>query len=421
MLKKIQYFFSKYKSLKVVFKRNFFDSVYTMLDFIASIFDGFLLNIILVRFLTVADYGDYKTVFSVINILIIFSITGLNNSVAKAAAKKYKAFFLRATRLSVLASFIASAVLIILAFTFYKDTNIKLGLLYSAAVVPVYFGLNTWISYLTGNKKFKQVFINNLFIIITKIGLTFVFAYFTKNYVFCLLAFIVTVSFYNLVYYIIIVKNIDKSNIDKNQDKELTKHGLRITAATIISVLAKNIERIVLNAVSTSTVVGIYSIANNIPTFLKNGFKSLLNVPAVKLAARDESENRRIIKKYLFVFLAAGIATFVIFWFASPYLLKFFFKVTDPIIVKYSKLVLIPVIFAPFDFMIKYMASFQGSGKSYFKISTATETVKLAALLILIPLFKINGIIIALASSEFIAFLILLIWFLRSNKKFKVN
>ena len=421
MIPKIANYFSKYKNIIQVLRRNFFDSIWTMLDFGAGILDGFLLNIILVRLLTVADYGDYKTVFSVINILIIFSITGLNNSVAKAAAKKYRAFFLRATRISVLASISASAVLVILAFTFYRDTNIKLGLLYSAAVVPVFFGLNTWISYLTGSKRFKQVFIFNLFVIITKIGLTFVFAYFTHNYIYCILAFIGTVSLYNLIYYLIIIKNIDKSEIRPEEEKELTKHGLRITGATVISVLAKNVEKIVLNAVSSSTQVGIYSIANIIPTFLKNGFKSLLNVPAVKLASRNEKDHRSILKRYMVIFFVVGVLTFVLFWFITPFLLKIFFDVTDPVIIMYSKLVLIPIIFVPFDFIIKYMAAFQGSGKSYFKISTATESVKLVSLLVLIPLYKINGIVIAIASSEFIAFIILLIWFLRSNKTFKVK
>jgi O-antigen/teichoic acid export membrane protein len=75
----------------------------------------------------------------------------------------------------------------------------------------------------------------------------------------------------------------------------------------------------------------------------------------------------------------------------------------------------------PFNLSIKNMCRYQGSGSSFLKLNTTTDAMKLVLLGVFIPFFKIYGIIIALALTEFLSFFILLIWFIRSNKKFVVK
>lgn len=402
------------------FKINFKDSVYGMANLAIASLDGFFLNVLLVRYLSYEDLGNYKLFFSVLNILILLSINGLGTSVTKAVAKKFKAFFKKAVIVSALFSFIASAVLIVLAFSYYRDSEIKWALLLASFIVPIYYGFNTWEPYYYGEKRFKTVFLLNSLIGGTRFLTCALILYFYRNYFYTIIAYLLIVSVYNLIFFFWIIKRIEPEKVEKKKEKDYLKHGFKLTGSSAVSVVAKNIERIILNSVSSATMVGIYSVVSVFPTFIKNSLKILINVPTVKLASRSEADNRRIIKKGLVFIFLFGLLVFAVFWAITPLLLKFFFKVDDPGMVYYGRLLLIPIVFMPISLTIKYLASYQGSGSSVLKLFTTIDIIKLVLLAIFIPLYKIEGIIIALILAEFISFIILFIWFIRSNKKLEV-
>ena len=402
------------------FKRNFKDSSYGIANLLIASLDGFFLNVLLVRFLSYEDLGNYKLFFSVLNILILFSINGLGTSVTKAVAKRFQGFFKKAIAVSALFSLIASAILIILAFSYYKDSSIKWALLVASFVVPIYFGFNTWEPYYYGKRRFKTVFLLNTLMGSTRFVICAAIIFFYRNYFYAIIAYLLIVSVYNLIFFFWIVRRIKPEETDKEKEKDYLKHGFRLTGSSAISVIATNIERIILDSVSGATMVGIYSVVAVFPTFIKNSLKTLVNVPMVKLAVHPEKENRTIIKKGLIIIFLSGIIILVVFWFIIPFLLKFFFKVDDPDIIRYGRLLLIPLIFMPVNLTIKYLASYQGTGVSVLKLYTSVDAIKLILLAIFVPLYKIEGIIMALILAEFFTSIILLTWFFRSNKKFDI-
>lgn len=402
-------------------KNNFSDSMYGMLNMLVASLDGFFLNVLLVRFLSYEDLGNYKLFFSIINILIIFSINGLNTSVSKSIAKKYRRFFIKAIKISGLFSLIASLALIILSVSYYRGIDVKYALLAASFMVPIYFGFNIWESFYYGERQFKRVLLLNSAIAVTRFAACGSILFFYKNYLLTIIVYLFIVSLYNLIFSGWIYRRVRKEEPRPDKDRELIKHGFKLTGASAVSVIAKNIERLILDAVSNATMVGIYSVISVFPTFIKNSLKTLVNVPTVKLASHPEKDNRIIIKKGLYIIFSSGVIIFVIFWFITPFLLKFFFKVDDPDMVLYGRLMLVPLIFMPTNLVIKYMCSYQGSGSSVLKLYTATDVIKLALLAIFIPIYKINGIIIALILAEFFAFIIYIIWFVRTNKRFGIG
>lgn len=400
---------------------NLKDSVFSLSTFAVRILDSFILNIFLVRYLSVSDLGNYKLFFSILNILIIFSINGLNTSIVKSVVKKYNVFFIKATKISLSFSTLASLALITLSLTLYKNASIKYILIYSSILIPIFFGLNTWESFLLGKKNFKKIFIINILIISTKLTACIIVLVFYQNYNIVILAILASISIYNIFLFFLTTKELKGMKFNPDEDKKLIKHGSKITAASIVSIMAKNIERIILFSVSSSTLVGVYSIANIIPMFTKNGLKALISVPTVKLASKTEAENRRVIKKNFILIFLSGIIILLILWFISPLLLRLVFGVTDPITIRYSQLLLLPIIFIPMNLVITYMCSYQGGGGNYLKLTSAISIIKIILLSVFIPFLKIDGIIIAVILSEFISFLILIIWFLKTNKRFNTT
>jgi O-antigen/teichoic acid export membrane protein len=414
------------------FKKNFKDSAYGMANLAVASLDGFFLSILLVRYLSSEDFGDYKLFFSVLSIMIILSINGLGTSVTKAVAKRFKGFFKKAVMVSALFSLIASAVLIILAFSYYRGSGIRWPLIFAGLVVPFYYGLNTWEPYYYGERRFKTVFLLNLLMGGTRFLSCALVLYFYRNYFYTIIAYLLVVSIYNIIFFLWIIKRIKPEKIDKEKEKDYLKHGFKLTGSSAVSNIATNIERIMLDSVSSAAMVGIYSIVHVFPQFIKNSLKTLVNVPTVKLAAHPEADNRRIIKKGLAYVFLFGLAVFAIFWFLTPILLRLFFNIDNVDVVRegtvkaldmirYGRMLLIPLIFMPVNLTIKYLASYQGSGSSVLKLYTTMDVIKLALLAILVPLYKIEGIIIALILAEFISFIILLTWFFRSNRRFSVK
>jgi len=86
---------NKIENIKIFryIKNNLKDSSYGMGNLLVASLDGFFLNVLLVRYLSIEDLGNYKLFFSIINILILFSINGLGTSVTKIVAKRFKGFF----------------------------------------------------------------------------------------------------------------------------------------------------------------------------------------------------------------------------------------------------------------------------------------------------------------------------------------
>ena len=152
--------------LEDVYKRQ----IYSILNLLVASLDGFFLNIILVRYLSLEDLGNYKIFFSVLNILIIFSINGLNTSVSRSAAKKYNRFFITATKISAIVSFLGTMIMIVLALTYYRGSGVKWPLLYACLFVPVYFGFNIWEAFYYGEKKFRLIFLTNLVLAVIRFG-----------------------------------------------------------------------------------------------------------------------------------------------------------------------------------------------------------------------------------------------------------
>jgi O-antigen/teichoic acid export membrane protein len=369
--------------------------------------------------LDLANLGNYKTFFSVLNILAIFSIVGLNNSISKAVAKRYKVFFIKATNLSIIFSTIISFILVVLSFTYYKDSTIKYTLIYSSLIIPFYFGLNTWESFFLGQRNFKRIFINYCFIIVTRLAFLFVILFYTGNYLYAIIAYLFVDTVYSLTFHFLIRRKTDWEKVDLKLEKEYINHGFRLTGASAVSAVANNIERVILYAASSASLVGVYSIIDIVPTMAKNFIKTIISIPTMELTRLPEKDNRRIIRKYLYLIFIVSALIVLVLWFVGPPLLKFFFNVTDESTLKYSRFILLYLLFVPFNLTIKYMCVYQGSGTSYFKLNTTIDSIKLIFLAVFIPFLKIYGVIIALVLNEFVSTVILLVWFIKSGKKFK--
>ena len=385
--------------------------------FIIVAITALITNVILARFLSVDDYGNYKLAFSVIEVLALFSLTGLNTGVIKATAKNYPYFFKRAIRLSFLGSLLASIILLILSFTMYSHSVIKHILLYATALVPFIFAFNTWQSYYVGRKEFGSFFWITIPISIIEICIIWTIISLTKNIVTIATAVLIYTAATNLIISSNLLKKVSKSEIDRNKEKEFTIYGFKMSAMGIFGVLSANIEKIILAAVASPSAVALYSVAWMMPKALREGLRNILNVPSMKFASMNEKDNRLVLRKNLGYLLLISICLFLIAYFTLPFVIKLFFGTKYINSIFYSQLLLLTIVVVPANVLIIDVAAYQGSGNSYVKLNMGLTILKLILFFLLIPIFKTYGIIFSVIIVDVVSFIVLLTWFFMTNIK----
>lgn len=396
------------------------DSFYMGLRSAISVVTGFFLNVMLARFLTVSDLGNYRLFHSVINILMIFSLTGLAIAVRKAGAKGYLYFFNKATKFSILYSLIASTVLIVLSFTAYSESDIQPLLGVTALLIPFYYGLNKWESYYTGCQKFKALFRRWVPVYISGVLLTVILLYYFRDWSLLIIAFLVHGVGWNTILFNEIRKELKKESPVPERDKEFMQYALRMSGINVFSLIAGNIEKIILAYVTSSATLGIYSIAYLLPQTISNGIKAILGVPIIKLASFSEKRNRQILKKKLGLLLLSGLLIFAVGWFVLPSVIRMFFGKKYVTAIFYSQLLLVSLVTLPAADFLTSLVVYQSKESTYAKLSIITQLLRIALFAVLVPIFHIYGIIFANICLQVIHFAILLIWFSSTNKKIGV-
>ena len=137
------------------FSKNF---SWLMASSVFQMLFGLAVSVVLARLASKQAFGEYNFLISVITILSIVSIPGLNTSVFKSASEGKDATFLKAFRLMLLWSLLGIPIIFGLGL-YYSSIGSRLIAicLFSAALFfPLYYPTQLWVHFLQGKEKFSQ-------------------------------------------------------------------------------------------------------------------------------------------------------------------------------------------------------------------------------------------------------------------------
>jgi O-antigen/teichoic acid export membrane protein len=219
-------------------------------------------------------YGRFAYLFTLINVITVFTIFGFDATLIKyfsAYSKernlgKIKSIYLESLKLSIPFSIIVSLILIgIVAFYFQDKEAWSFQLMTVAIIVPAFtlFQINnaaiSGLKQMTVYSLFKNVFLVPLAFILT---LFFSFRYLSISYAviaFCLATYIGL--FFNTLYLLKKIKFFNTPSIPSLNRNEILKIGLPMLLTTATSLLITSIDILMLGFFKTTFEVGIYDIA----------------------------------------------------------------------------------------------------------------------------------------------------------------
>lgn len=290
---------------------------------------AFFLQFLLTNNLTPNSYGEYTLFLTYINMLSIFSLLGLDNSLIKeiplvrrAKGEKILLFFLKIV--------VASAGLSCIVFYIILKKNYNLVFLILTMIGIILKVLITLIdSYFQGKGKIIEVnvysiLLNNslkifLFILLKKYKLYGIFYSYFISEVFCLLLRGLKIK----------IKTNNKFTLSPKEKKYLLKYGMTFTMITSIGILNQNSDKLILEHFLGMAAVGIYRVNQNYLSLLGvfvSPFLAFWPIISKLYSQNKINEIEETFSNIVKLILILAIPSFVLIYFRSSDLLRLFGK-----------------------------------------------------------------------------------------------
>ncbi len=365
---------------------------------------GLLLSIAFARFASQEVLGQYQLILSIIAIVSLFSIPGLNTSVMQAAARSFDGDYKKAVRKSFIWSLLGVPALLILGAYYYfsKGQALGLSLMVSSVFFPFFYAPNTWDSFLQGKKRFD---VSTKYSItqsaVNLLATVSVILLSRGNLFLIILMYLVSYTFFNVFYYFKSFKFISNNNTDK----DTIKYGWFLTKLNFFSVIADNFDKMAVGIFLGTKELAVYFLGITVVKIIFDFSKTLQSIFAPKIAVYNTAK----FKNYLILFLAM-IPIAAIIYAILPELMRILFS--D----KYFKsinLTRIAIIFLPFVFVnLFYLSHFIYYVKNRKLIafhSVAWSVLRIALMIPLLIYFREKGLAFMFGFQTVLSLMILLV------------
>lgn len=249
---------------------------------------GFLNNFLIAKFFNASVVGEYTIITSIINIVSIFTVFGLDNGLVKYISK-YKSLnekdkLNNIIKISLIYGLTLSVFTSVIVFllrdkiaNIFNDKKLAESIVYGAWIIIPITLLRIFGGIYRGYKKLKH-FVISKDVIKWMIFLFLIYTFFILNFkstVYVVISLLVAIII-AFVYMIINIKNLNlnlkkiiltKSN--KSIKKELLSYSSTLIFISFMGVILGKIDRIMLGIYMSSKMVGIYNIAAKIAASIK--------------------------------------------------------------------------------------------------------------------------------------------------------
>jgi len=365
------------------------------LGHIVSVVTTLGLSIFFANFLPKETYGTYKYVLSIIGILTITTLPGVNTYLAQAVARGFEKTIYKALKLKITYGLLGAMLAFGGSFYYYYNDNhtLSLSLLIAGLFIPFMDSAGIYNVYLQSKKLFKasiSYFSFNQIVTSLILILTIVLS---DNLFIILLAYFGSWTFLRTITFIqALRKHPPSGEIDNN----ISSYGLHISVAGLLGIIALHIDSLLLFHHFGPAEVALYAFALAPVEQIRGMYKNISPLSLPKLAQRSCKEINKILAPRLFFLLLLGTSIAGIYIVLAP----LFFQLLFP---QYIEAVLFSQLLSglialslPVAFFASIMQSkISSMPRSWFYWGTLQYAFLIISVIIFIPLYGIYGIIIS--------------------------
>lgn len=338
---------------------------------------------LIVRHFPIETFGYYQFIFVALNIISIFSLPGLDNAIMQAVSRDLVPPFRKAAKAALAGACLGSIALIAATMALSKFRPTDFAPLAAAAILSIpYFGLTQWKSLLLGKSQFNKLsyleilttFITSSTIIIS------IYCEIENLSVFVALIMIPTASmniFATIIYS-------PRENLTHNLAADsIYGYGISTSLVTSVSLLAENIERLILFIVMGPATLASYMAGDRLSELVRSVFQDAAAVLAPRFARMSaySGDLERLILKICTFF---GILILIFALTLAPTILMLIFGKSYEQSIPYAQALLCSVAVGNVgQFQFRYIRS-QLDATSFRLITFWTSGIRIVASVILV-------------------------------------
>ncbi len=351
--------------------------------------------IVFAHWLPRETYGAYRYVLSVIAILSIFALPGMNTALIRTVARGYERMISLCAKTRIKWALIGSGICFSVSFWYFLHQNSVLGIsfLIAAIFLPFITTLNLFLPFWQGKKRFdiqsKYLILLNLSSALVLIPVIFL----TDSLILIILTYFAFHTLFEAILFKITVKKI------KNQETEndTISFGKHLTLMQSAALFGNQIDKIIIWQFLGPIPVAIYSFAQ-IPILRIQELIPISPLALPRLSEKNTKEIKKgLLKKISKLFLVSiPFALFCIL--LAPYLYKILFPAYLESI-PYFQVLALTLILVPFGLLGTSLVA-EMKKKELYIIQFATPFLQIILFLVLIPFYGIWGIIFAILISR---------------------
>lgn len=386
---------------------------YMVMGNILSTIVSFLLAMAFAKFLPKEIYGDYRYVLSIMCIIGLFALPGMETAIAQATARGFEGSLLRGIKTKFKWALMGTFVSFIIAIYFILSNNPWVGVAFVVAGIffPFMESSTSYLSFLVGKRLFKnQAQYSTLSQIISSFVLI-VILFIKRDLILIVLFYFLSNT---LLRIFMTIKTIKKYKPNKNECQETIPYGKRLSLLEIITTVSDQIDKIILYGLAGPIQVAVYSFSElpirQINSFLRN--LRLLALP--KLAIKTKLEvHKTLLKKIggLMLIVLLIVSIYIVF---VPCLYKIFFPEYLES-VKYSQILSLTLLAFPAT-IITLCFEAQMMKKEISQFTIFSPLFRIVLLCVFTFIWGIWGIVMAQLLSRLFDFILALTLFKKNQK-----
>lgn len=381
---------------------------------VVSSLSTFLISIAFANLLPVETYGTYKYILSIVSLLAISTLTGMDSSVTQAISRGFEGTVTPAIKSRLKWGILGFFLSLIVAFYYYLQGNTTLAIAFSITsfFLPFFESLDMFNSLLFGKKLFNVYTKYNAIRKVVGLIAIIVTLFITDNLWIILSAFFISTILPNLFF---LYKTLENYRSNQNFDKEAISYGKHLSLINIITTLLGQLDKIMIFHYIGAIDLAIYALATAPTDQIKGLLKNINLLALPKFANQTKKEISKTIWNKVWILFLVSSAMVLSYIFIAPYFFNIFFpKYISSI--AYSQLLsisLIPVIIS--GFLYTTLES-QKSKEELYKWNIYTNVFNLILLLPLVYYFGLLGAILSKTLTRFFG-LILGTFFIKNYEK----
>lgn len=373
---------------------------YLTIGNIINIATSFILAMAFARLLPKEIYGDYRYIISIMTIIGIFALPGMDDAILQAVANKFDGSFRKGLREKFRWSILGSLSCLILGgyFFFFKD-NLTLTICFLIAGVffPLMQSTGLYLSYLGGKKLFGiQVKYNVLTQVISSLAII-ITLFLTKSLIILILTYFFSYTVLGIIFLFISLKKIPAG---KEENEEYIKFGKHLSFLRVLSTIATQADRILIFHFIGAASLAIYSFAVFPVAETNTLLDNIRSLALPKLASQEKAKIKKTLLKKVIkatILIAPLVLIYIII---APYLYKIFFPQYMESVF-FSRILFLTVLIFPAS-IVSLSFQAQMAKKELYQLGIIIPLFQIILLIILTPIYGILGVIIARLANQLI-------------------